>query len=213
MSGEPAMRLPILQSGHDRVSAFGLRLLARANRGHVADVLKVTFYRTHFFGTPYSDLVEETLRGPSFWTPAEREVFAAYTSRTNDCPFCVAAHGDMACSYLGEEDELVDAGLTALDAADLRPEARAVLAFLDRLSHSPDALTASDVREARKAGVSDEALDEAIRVCALLHVMNRVLNAVGGQPGDSRQRAASVRARRRFGYRVPAPIRVLSRSR
>lgn len=205
------MRLGVLRSGHDRISALFLRLIARINGTEPTDVLKVTLYRNRYYGTPFSDLVQETLRGPSFWTPGEREVFASYTSQTNNCAYCVTAHRDFACSFLA--DEVVDAALATPDTSDLRPEAKAVLAFLDTMSRSPETLTAADVEEVRAEGVEDSALEEAIRVNVLLQVMNRVLNTVGAQPGGSRQRPASVQAIRRFGYRVPAPVRLLSRAR
>ncbi|HEX6757642.1 MAG TPA: hypothetical protein VF086_04390 [Propionibacteriaceae bacterium] len=32
------------------------------------------------------------LPGRSYWTPAEREYFAVFTSRLNECPFCVRIH-------------------------------------------------------------------------------------------------------------------------
>lgn len=205
------MRLRVLHSGHDQVSALFLRLIARRNRSEPTDVLKVTFYRNRFYGTPFSDLVQETMRGPSFWSPGEREVFASYTSQTNDCAYCITSHRDFACSFLG--DDVVDAALATPDTSDLRPEAKAALAFLGKMSRSPEDLTSADVEEVRAKGVDDAALDEAVRVGVLLQVMNRVLNAVGAEPGDSQQRPLSVQAIRRFGYRVPAPVRLLSRSR
>lgn len=205
------MRLAVLDSGHDRVSALGLRLISRISRRDAIDVLRLTFYRSRFYGSPFSDLVQETLRGRSFWTAGEREVFASYTSQTNDCPFCVTVHRAFACSYVG--DELVDGALSAPETSDLRPEAKAVLAFLQKMSRSPEGLTAADVQAVRAEGVDDEALDEAIHVSVLLHVMNRVMNAVGATTPDSRQQTIATRSIRRFGYRVPAPIRLLSRTR
>ena len=51
------------------------------------DVLKVMTYRPEFFGSPYCDLLQDVMRGPSDWSPGERELFAAFTSRLNQCPF------------------------------------------------------------------------------------------------------------------------------
>jgi alkylhydroperoxidase family enzyme len=34
------------------------------------------------------------LRERSYWTPAEREYFAVFTSRLNECPFCVLIHAE-----------------------------------------------------------------------------------------------------------------------
>jgi AhpD family alkylhydroperoxidase len=49
-------------------------------------------YRPDFFGNPMFTMGSEVLRGPSYWTPGEREYSAVYTSRLNDCPFCVRIH-------------------------------------------------------------------------------------------------------------------------
>src|SRR5262245_19854686 len=88
------LRLAVLESGHDRVSRLALRLMSRFSQDDPTDILKVVFYRTQFFGTPFSDLVHDALRGPSFWYVGERELFASFTSQTTQCPFCTTVHRD-----------------------------------------------------------------------------------------------------------------------
>jgi len=46
-------------------------------------------------------------------------------------------------------------------SAPLRPELKATLEFLEKLTLRPDELTAADADEARAAGVSDQALRDA----------------------------------------------------
>jgi hypothetical protein len=50
-------------------------------------VRKTLHYRPELFGRPFSDLLQRALRGPSEWSPGERELFAAFTSLLNQCPF------------------------------------------------------------------------------------------------------------------------------
>ena len=50
-------------------------------------VLKTLNYRPELFGRPYSDALDLAMRGPSDWTPGERELFAAFVSSLNQCPF------------------------------------------------------------------------------------------------------------------------------
>ena len=50
-------------------------------------VLKTLNYRSELFGRPYSAALDVAMRGPSEWTPAERELFAAFVSSLNQCPF------------------------------------------------------------------------------------------------------------------------------
>jgi hypothetical protein len=58
-----------------------------ATRMEPPDVVKTGLYRREFFGRHYSEAVHRAMRGPSEWTVGERELFAAFTSRLNQCPF------------------------------------------------------------------------------------------------------------------------------
>ena len=81
------MRLTNVLRG-DRLSAKGLyapdsgRLrIPRARRR--ADAA----YRRHLFGAPHSAHTQVVMRGPSEWSIGERELFAAFVSRLNQCQF------------------------------------------------------------------------------------------------------------------------------
>lgn len=53
----------------------------------VPDVVRVLSYRPQLFGIPFSACLEDVMRGPSEWSVGERELFAAFVSRQNQCPF------------------------------------------------------------------------------------------------------------------------------
>ena len=50
-------------------------------------VLKTINYRPELFGRPFSAALDVAMRGPSDWSAAERELFAAFVSSLNQCPF------------------------------------------------------------------------------------------------------------------------------
>jgi hypothetical protein len=55
--------------------------------GEVPDIVKVGHYRKDFFGTPGFKAAHMIMRGPSDWSVGERELFAAFVSSLNQCPF------------------------------------------------------------------------------------------------------------------------------
>lgn len=61
---------------------IGLKLGERA-----PDVLRKVWYRPDFFGRHYGRYLNAVMRGPSEWSVGERELFAAFVSRLNQCAF------------------------------------------------------------------------------------------------------------------------------
>jgi hypothetical protein len=59
----------------------------RERDGYVSDISLALRYRTELFARPFSELLQEVMKGPSAWTEAERELFAAFVSAQNQCPF------------------------------------------------------------------------------------------------------------------------------
>lgn len=81
------MRLQIVDHGHTigrKVILFAARFMMKAKP---PDVVRTLFYRPGFFGGPHSAWTNQVMRGPSPWSIAERELFAAFTSKLNQCVF------------------------------------------------------------------------------------------------------------------------------
>ena len=55
--------------------------------GFVSDVALMLRYRDDLFGRPFSEALQDVMRGPSDWSVAERELFAAFVSSLNQCVF------------------------------------------------------------------------------------------------------------------------------
>jgi hypothetical protein len=52
-----------------------------------SDMRKLLLYRRELFGDAMSAAFQAVMRGPSEWSVGERELFAAYVSAQNQCPF------------------------------------------------------------------------------------------------------------------------------
>ena len=55
--------------------------------GYVSDISLALRHRPELFGEPISAYFQEVMKGPSDWSQAERELFAAFVSKLNQCPF------------------------------------------------------------------------------------------------------------------------------
>lgn len=53
----------------------------------VSGITQVLCYRPEIFGLPFSIYIQDVLRGPSEWSVGERELFAAFVSRKNQCMY------------------------------------------------------------------------------------------------------------------------------
>ena len=81
------MRLQAVERGH-RVSQKLVMGMIRLTSGmRVVDIIRTIFYRPEFFGRPISAWTQAVMRGPSPWNVWERELFAAFVSRLNQCRF------------------------------------------------------------------------------------------------------------------------------
>lgn len=81
------MRIPSIEAPRGVREKLMLALI-RVLSGHRApDVVRTLRYRPEMFGAPMGALFQEVLRGPSEWSIGERELFAAWVSKKNECEF------------------------------------------------------------------------------------------------------------------------------
>jgi hypothetical protein len=81
------VRLAVLDHGHTLGKKALLAMIRVMSRQPVHDVIKVMLYRPEFFGGPMGQVVQEVMRGPSEWSVGDRELMAAYVSKTNECEY------------------------------------------------------------------------------------------------------------------------------
>ncbi len=75
------------------------------------------------------------------------------------------------------DDELVTAVMENWRTAPVNEKLRRTLGFLEKLTTRPAEVSPEDVESMRLVGVSDKAIEEAIYVCFLFSVMDRLADA------------------------------------
>ena len=155
------MRLDILDRGHSMPTKALFAVIRLMTRQPVVDAVKLALYRKDFYGA--GPLTQEAMRGPSEWSVGDRELMAAFVSKANECPFCVAAH--TATSRMAYRDD-----------APIEEPLRATLRMLGRLAHEGD-IGVDDVRAALDAGASPAQIDDALAVFFAFSITNRLANA------------------------------------
>jgi uncharacterized peroxidase-related enzyme len=95
---------------------------------------------------------------------------------------------------------VVQAALADWRTAPLDAKLRATLGFLEKLTLRPDEVRPADVAPLRAAGVSDDAIEDAINVCALFNIYDRLADALGWYLPDRAGYAASAQNLMRRGY-------------
>jgi len=81
------VRLEVLNSGHTLRKKALFAMIRVMSRHPVPDVVKTLTYRPEFFGAHMNPVFQEIMRGPSDWSVGERELMAAFVSKTNECEF------------------------------------------------------------------------------------------------------------------------------
>jgi uncharacterized peroxidase-related enzyme len=165
------MRLHEIERGDGLFNRLLIGFISLVSRMRLPDAARVAFYHRDFFATPLGAWTQAAMRGPSTWSVSERELMAALVAKWNSCAFCVGAHGAVAAKEI--QRSAVDAALVDFRAAPISESLKATLTFLEILTLRPMELTAEDARVVPHAGVSIEALTDAMAVGALFSIVTR----------------------------------------
>jgi uncharacterized peroxidase-related enzyme len=101
---------------------------------------------------------------------------------------------------LGNE-VLVQQVLGEWRSAPVSERLRAMLAFLEKLTLDPTAITATDVAPLRAAGLSDAAIEDAIHATALFNIYDRMADTLEFDVPDRTSFDMGARMLLRRGYR------------
>lgn len=133
---------------------------------------------------PLLDYHQALLRADSPLDVAERELIAAYVSGLNACGYCAGVHQAVAQSF-GVGEDTFAALLHEVDTAPVSDRLKPILHYVRKLTLTPSKMTPADAEAVRAAGWDDRALHDAVSVCALFNLMNRLVDGLGvtaGQP-------------------------------
>jgi hypothetical protein len=81
------MRLQRVARGRGPKNRLILLAIRLTSGKPAPDVVRTLLYRSEIFGKPYNRWLQSVMRGGELWSVWERELFAAFTSRLNQCPF------------------------------------------------------------------------------------------------------------------------------
>jgi uncharacterized peroxidase-related enzyme len=149
-------------------------LRSLAEDAHLVDVFKK-------FPELYRHLIEYhevLLRGPSPLSVPERELIAAYVSGLNSCNYCHGLHSATAEQF-GVAEGLLQQLLENPEEAPINERMKPLLAYVKKLTYTPSRLLAVDAEAVFAAGWNEQALHDAVSVCGLFNLMNRLVDGLG----------------------------------
>ena len=171
------MRLEVLNRGYGAGTKLLFALIQLFSRQPVPDAAKLVFYRPGFYGAQAKAFTHETMRGPSAWSVADRELMAAFVSKVNQSAFCIGAHTATARQAY-QDGPKVAAVLADLESAPVGEPLGATLRMLGKLT-AEGKLSAEDTRQVLAAGVSPQQVEDALAVCAAFNTTDRLADAFG----------------------------------
>lgn len=148
---------------------------------HLYEVMK----KYPYIAIPAFQLHDFLMRGDTPFTVAERELISAYVSGLNACSFCYRGHV-AAAELWGIEEGVMDALMDDVDTAPVDEKLKPVLRYVKKLNNTPGQMVQKDADAVYEAGWDEDALMEAVGICALFNFMNRIADGAGVVAGNTK---------------------------
>ncbi len=175
-----------------------LRMI-RLISGGIPGPMMVMTVKRDLFGKHLAKVFQEALREPTRWRVDEAEMFAAFVSSMNECPYCLDAHTAVAM-LAADNPQLITTTLADRGDTAVSDKHRAMLTFLEKLNTTPDAVTKADIEALHAVGLDDTAIHEAVYVCFGFSIINRFANTLGFPLDDEKTQNSNARMLIRQGY-------------
>jgi AhpD family alkylhydroperoxidase len=179
-SAHAIKRAAMLLRQIERGARFNHRLLRRfislASGMRFPGAARTAIKRSEFPGASLETWTQTVMRGPSAWSPAERDLMAAMAAKWSACAFCVNMHGAAAARHMGTAS--VDAVLSDYHSAPISEGLKATLEFLETMMLRPKEMTEGHATAVLASGISIETLIDAIEVGVVLKLISRYARAL-----------------------------------
>lgn len=156
--------------------------------------LEKVFRRFPYTVPPLLEYHDRLLRDPSPLTVAERELIAAYVSGLNACTYCHGAHV-VAAQAFGVDRGLFEGLMADIGSSAAEEKLKPLLAYVRKLTLTPSLMTDRDAGQVYAAGWDEQALFDAVSVCALFNFMNRIIEGSGIKSNPLEASAEEIEAR------------------
>jgi len=141
---------------------------------------------------PLLEYHQALLRGPSPLSVAERELIAAYVSGLNACRYCHGVHKATAQAF-GIPEGTLAALLDDVGTAPVAEPMKPLLRYARKLTLTPSKMAPADALPVLAAGWPEQALHDAVAVCGLFNLMNRLVEGLGITAGEDYFQASARR--------------------
>ena len=125
------------------------------------------------------------MRGPSPLSEGERELIGAFSSGLNACNYCYQGHRISAESF-GVDVTMFEKLIDDIDTAPVEAKLKPILHYVRKLTLTPSRMVQADADAVYAAGWDEDALHDAVAVCATFAFMNRLVLGHGVKYSDAR---------------------------
>ena len=143
----------------------------------LSDITDITWNDRKRLG-PLDKASQNIMRGKSSFSPAQKEVFAAFVSGLNTCSFCYGSHAAVAKNF-GVSQQTIEALVENIESAPVDSNEKPLFQYLKKLTLSPSKLIQEDADIIFREGWSEQDLQDLILIGCLFNFYNRLLDGHG----------------------------------
>ncbi len=173
-----ALDLPALDPMPDGVKKYFK--LCKDKLGLIPNVLKAYSFNEKKLNT-FTNMYNDLMIGESNISRLEREMIAVVVSSINRCYYCLVAHGN-SVRKLSKNAELGEKMVINYRVADLKPNQRAMLDFVVKMTEESYKIQEVDRQILRENGYSDQDIWDIASIASFFNMSNRMASAIDMRP-------------------------------